>query len=196
MKKITFILGLLCLMSCKDKEVGDVTTSQVDTTAFGKRIEVTKEQVQLLPEAREYAAQWIEYITAQNEIEKFNDATIREVMDNAAPLTEIMQSLQTSVPDSLRSTAVEARLNVLTTKSMLLNHAASKREPNPEEIEEVAEEIPSEFNHLKIQMNEIFLKTLEDFEDELDLQESENETEEEQGNDSISVRSRRILNDS
>lgn len=195
MKKITFILGLLCLVSCKDKQVENSTTTEVDTTAFGKQIEVTNEHVQLLPEAREYAVQWIEYIAAQNEIEKFNDATLREVMNNAAPLAEIMTSLQYSVPDSLKSTAVEARLNVLTTKSMLLNHAASKRKPDPNEIEEVAEEIPSEFNYLKIQMNEIFLKTLQDFEDELDLQEEENEEEQEE-NDSISLQSRRVLNDS
>ncbi|MDT0648585.1 hypothetical protein [Autumnicola edwardsiae] len=194
MKKVPFILGLLCLVSCKDRQVEDPATTEVDTTEFGKQIEVTNERVQLLPEAREYAAQWIEYITAQNEIDKFNDATLRKVMTNAAPLAEIMQSLENSVPDSLRSTAVEARLNVLTTKSMLLDHAASKRKPNPEEIEEVAEEIPSEFNYLKIQMNEIFLKTLQDFEAELDLQEEENENEVE--NDSVSQRSLRTLNDS
>jgi hypothetical protein len=194
MKKVIFILGLLCLVSCKDRQVEDPATTEVDTTEFGKQIEVTNERVQLLPEAREYAAQWIEYITAQNEIDKFNDATLRKVMTNAAPLAEIMQSLENSVPDSLRSTAVEARLNVLTTKSMLLDHAASKRKPNPEEIEEVAEEIPSEFNYLKIQMNEIFLKTLQDFEAELDLQAEENENEVE--NDSVSQRSLRTLNDS
>ncbi|MDT0690885.1 hypothetical protein RM549_13890 [Salegentibacter sp. F188] len=192
MKKIAFILGLLCLVSCKDKQVEDTATTEVDTTEFGRQIEVTNEQVLLLPEAREYAAQWIEYITAQNEIENFKNATLREVMDNAAPLAEIMASLQNSVPDSLRSTAVESRLNVLTTKSLLLNHAASKRKPDPEEIEEIAEEIPSEFNYLKIQMNENFLKTLQDFEDELDLPQEEEEEE----NDSVSIRSRRILNDS
>ncbi|MDT0685218.1 hypothetical protein [Autumnicola psychrophila] len=192
MKKITFILGLLCLVSCKDKQVANSATTEVDTTEFGRQIEVTNEQVLLLPEAREYAVLWIEYITAQNEIDKFDDATLREVMDNAAPLAEIMISLQNSVPDSLRSTAVEARLNVLTTKSMLLNHAASKRKPDPDQIEEVAEEIPSEFNYLKIQMNEIFLKTLQDFEAELDLQEEEMEEEE---TDSVFARSRRILND-
>ncbi|MDT0647052.1 hypothetical protein RM545_10145 [Zunongwangia sp. F260] len=192
MKKITFILGMLCLMSCKDKQVENSATTEVDTTEFGRQIEVTNEQVVLLPEAREYAVLWIEYITAQNEIDKFDDATLREVMDNAAPLAEIMISLQNSVPDSLKSTAVEARLNVLTTKSMLLNHASSKRKPDPEQVEEVAEEIPSEFNYLKIQMNEIFLKTLQDFEAELDLQEEENEVE----NDSVSVRSLRTLNDS
>jgi hypothetical protein len=43
-------------------------------------------------------------------------------------------------------------------------------------------------------MNEIFLKTLQDFEAELDLQEEENENEIE--NDSVSQRSLRTLNDS
>ncbi|MDT0644129.1 hypothetical protein RM553_14930 [Zunongwangia sp. F363] len=174
MKKTIIILGMLALISCKDKELAQSSEDKVDTTPFGQEIAVTNQQVQLLPEAREYASQWIEYITAQNEIEKFQEASLREVMENSAPLAEIMQSLQTSLPDSLRTNGVEARLNVLTTKSMLLDFAASKRNPDPEEIREISEEIPSEFNNFKIQLNEIFLKTLEDFEKELDDMEEEN----------------------
>ncbi|MDT0675178.1 hypothetical protein [Autumnicola musiva] len=181
MKNIILIILLICLFSCREKQANQ-TVSKVDTTAFGLEIAVTNQQVQLQPGAREYASQWIEYITAQNEIQKFQDASLRDVMENSAPLAEIMESLQTSLPDSLRTNAVEARLSVLTTKSKLLKYAASKRDPNPEEIREISEEIPTEFNNLKIQLNEIFLKTLEDFEKELDEMEEENFDQE---NDSV-----------
>ncbi|WP_373057678.1 hypothetical protein [Zunongwangia sp. H14] len=174
MKKTVLFLGILILFSCKEKDAETATDDEVDTTAFGKEIAVTTQQVQLVPEAREYAGQWIEYITAQNEIQKFQDASLRDVMENASPLAEIMHSLQTSLPHSLRTNAVEARLNVLTTKSRLLQFAASKRDPDPEEIKDISEEIPTEFNNLKIQLNEIFLKSLEDFEKELDVMEEEN----------------------
>ena len=110
----------------------------------------------------------MEFITAQNEIEKLNDITVNEVMNSAGEIAQIMESLKNSVPDSLASIPVEARLNVVNTKAQLLKQYSTKRDPDAEEIRETTRELYKEFNNLKLQMNEIFLKSLEDFERELD----------------------------
>lgn len=87
-----------------------------------------------------------------------------------------MESLSTSIPDSLSSNAVRARANVLTTKAKVLEQLSHRRQLDANAITEVAREIPEEFNNFKIQLNELFLKTLEDFEEELDEFKAERDT--------------------
>ena len=122
----------------------------------------------LEPEAKKYALNWVEYITAQNEMKKLENSTINQVKNNAPAIAQIMESLKNSVPDSLRSVAVEARLNVVNTKAQLLKQYSGRQEPDAEDIAQTTKELHLEFNNLKLQMNEIFLKTLEEFEKELD----------------------------
>lgn len=164
-----FILIAASMMSCKNGQEPE-TTAQVeqDTTAFKAEIKTSRNSVPLDPEAREYALHWVEYITAQNEVEDLHRSTVREIMDKSAVISQIMQSLQSSVPDSLQSVPVLARLNVVSTKAQLLDQYSHKREPDAEAISRTASELYDEFNNLKLQMNEIFRKTMEDFEKELD----------------------------
>lgn len=188
MKGLLFIFFLILLTGCNS---GDKSNNQAegeeDTTAFSEKITVPNEEVVLLPEAREQVVNWVQYITAQNEIENLKSATLNQVIENARPLAQIMQSLKTSVPDSLQSTAVNARLTVLLTKAKVLEQLATRRKRDPEKIVQTAEEIPVEFNNFKLQLNELFLKSLEDFEMELDdLREEREQIEEKEITDSLS----------
>ncbi|MGY5845776.1 hypothetical protein ACW6QP_00010 [Salegentibacter sp. HM20] len=168
MKKIIFILLGLVVIGCQDKNSGQDTTEQIDSTGFNKQIELPAEQVILVPEARKYAIEWLAYITAQNEIDNFRGADVNYIKENSKPLVQIMQNLKSSLPDSLKSKAVESRINVLLTKTRILDQVSSMRNPNPDHIVEAAGDIPGEWNNFKLQLNELFLKTLEDFERELD----------------------------
>lgn len=169
MPKIILFILIICLTACKsENEAGEKAENNMDTTAFQAIIELDKRSLNLEPEARKYALNWVEFITAQNEIDKLDDITINQVMNNAGEIAQIMESLKNSVPDSLASIPVEARLNVVNTKAQLLKQYSSKRDPNASEIRETTKELYQEFNNLKLQMNEIFLKSLEDFERELD----------------------------
>lgn len=89
-------------------------------------------------------------------------------MNSAPAIAQIMESLKSSLPDSLKSVAVESRLNVVNTKAQLLKQYSGKQEPDAEDIAQTTQELHLEFTNLKLQMNEIFLKSLEDFEKELD----------------------------
>lgn len=169
MKNILFLLLAVSLFSCRSEhETEDSAKDAADTTAFQEKIKTEDRNLSLQADSRKYAMNWVEFITAQNEIERIKSSTIGEVMNNSGAIAQIMQSLQTSLPDSLKSVPVEARLNVLTTKAQLLKQYSGKQKPDPEAISKTASEIYSEFNNLKLQMNEIFMKSLEDFEKELE----------------------------
>jgi hypothetical protein len=180
MKTFFWITLLILFVGCNQNksENSKESKNKEKTIALAQKLELSKEQVSLLPEAQEITKEWLAYITAQSEIENLRNYTINDVIANATPITEIMKSLQETVPAKLKSNAVKARLGVLVTKSKILQQLAEKRDVNPEEIAETAKELPLEFNNFKTQVNELFLKTLEEFEEELD--EFENEEEQDQ----------------
>ncbi len=163
----------ICFISCKEENNTANTNTQIDSTALAKTIEVDEAEIKLDTTPRKLALKWVEFITAENEIRNIRNSKVSDVMQNAETIAEIMNSLKTSIPDTLLTNPVGARLNVVETKAQLLKQYSAKREPNPKQIGETAADLYLEFNNLKRQMNENFLKTLEDFEDELDKFEEE-----------------------
>lgn len=180
MRKFFWIILTAVVWSCEQDNTGNDPTAQtaVDTTAYNQPLDLTREEVILLPEVREITQDWLAYVTAESEIQNFRNYTVNDVISNATPIAEIMNSLRETLPDSLKATAVESRLAVLYTKGKILEQRAQRRTTDPREIATIAEQIPQEFNNFKIQLNELFLKTIEDFELELDLVDPEEETEE------------------
>lgn len=169
MKRFFLFIVALSIISCRtEHDAEDSAKDAADTTAFQEEIKTEEELETLEPEARNFALNWVEFITAQNEIEKLKGSKVGDVMNNSGAIAQIMQSLKTSLPDSLKSIPVEARLNVVNTKAQLLNQYSHKQEPDAEAISQTASELYTEFNNLKLQMNEIFRKSLEDFERELE----------------------------
>jgi len=176
MKKMVIIFVVL-LWSCGEKSQNqEMAHTAIDSTTLNQPIPTTKEEVNLLPEAREQAIKWLAFITAQNEIDKLKSASLGEIIESAGPLAQIMESLRSTVPDSLSSRAVNARLNAIATKAKILDQLAHRRQLDAEKITQTASEIPDDFNNFKIQLNELFLKTLEDFEAELDKFEVERDS--------------------
>ena len=177
MKTLLWIILLILFVGCNQNKSENSNESQdkENTIALNQKLDFSKEQVGLLPEAQEITNEWLAYITAQSEIENLKNYTINDVIANATPITEIMQSLKATVPARLKTNAVQARLGVLVTKAKILQQLTEKREVNTEEIAKIAKELPLEFNNFKTQVNELFLKTLEEFEEELDEFENQEE---------------------
>ncbi|CAM4089030.1 hypothetical protein [Gillisia hiemivivida] len=177
MKTSFWILFIFIMVGCNQKSTENSNESDRKDIqlALTQKLEASKVEVILLPEAQEITNEWLAYITAQSEIENLKNYTLNDVIANTTPITEIMKSLQETVPVRLQSNAVKARLGVLVTKSKILQQLAEKREVDPEKISKTAKELPLEWNNFKIQINELFLKTLEEFEEELDEIENEEE---------------------
>ena len=170
MKKILLLpILLVCLAACEEKNVQQNQTSTGDTIAFSQPIEVeTNRTVTLLPNAQEAISEWLAYATAQNEVETLKGATGTEVIQSSEPLVQIMDNLYRTLPDTLKVTAVRARTNVLHTKAQILHQLANKKNKDASEVFRAANEVITEFDNFKLQLNELFLKTPEDFELELD----------------------------
>lgn len=170
MRRFFSILMLISIFSCKQSEQPqkNAASTGIDTTSVDQKIKMPSQTIRLLPAASAYTSDWLGFVTAQEEIRNFENYSIKDVTSNAKPIVEIMKSMQESVPDTLKSIPVQARLTVLYTKAKVLEQLAARPEYKSKKIAEVAASIPSEFNNLKIQINELFLKTLEDFDNELD----------------------------
>lgn len=169
MRKILFYILPIFLFSCEEKQEPSKSNSVQSESSFEDRLEVNGNRtVNLLPDARQVAGEWVAYATAQNEIQSLEESTGYEIMGSSKNLVQIMESLRTSLPDTLRSNAVEARLNVLYTKSQILQQLSNKKQKDPDEIFNVANDLVVEFDNFKLQLNELFLKTPENFEMELD----------------------------
>ena len=169
MRKILSFFVIISFFACEEKEKTSQISPVQSRTTFSDQLEInTNRTVNLLPEARQLAGEWLAYATAQNEIENLVQSTGQEIMGSSNNLVQIMETLQTSIPDTLRSNAVEARANVLYTKAQVLHQLSNKKQKNPDEIFEVAGDLVVEFDNFKLQLNELFLKTPENFETELD----------------------------
>ena len=142
-----------------------------DAASLSDSLEVkTNRQVSLLPEAQVKVSDWLEYATAYNQVEDMRTTTGRSLVSNSQPIVQIMEALNSSLPDSLQQVPVRARTTVLVTKANVLHQVATKKEVEAEEFFTAANDIILEFDNFKLQLNELFLKTPEDFEIELDRQ--------------------------
>lgn len=169
MKKIFVIVSFLIITACQDRTVQDTGDDGQDTLELSRTLEVENDRVvTLLPEAQEAINEWLAYATAQNEIQELRNATGHDIVETSEPMVQIMEGLQSTIPPELQETAVRARVNVLVTKARLLHQRANKKYRNEEEIYGAASDLIEEFDNFKIQLNEVFLSTPEDFELELD----------------------------
>ena len=177
MKIIFSVIFLTLLIGCDQKrEMEGQREIAIDTSALNAKINFPEMEVVLLTETQEITGNWLAFLTAQSEIDNFRSYTVKEITDNAAPIAEIMQNLKDTAPKEFESHAAQTRLSVLYTKAKVLEFLSNKRNPDYAAIKSTAEELPVEFNNFKIQLNELFLKTLEELELELDTFDAEDTT--------------------
>ena len=169
MKNLLLLFSILLLVSCKEEPPQPTNTNPEAKARFAEQLQVTtNRRVDLLPEAREQVSQWLAYATAQNEMESLRNSTGYEILDSSNSIMQIMESLKESTPDTLQTPAVTSRTNVLVTKAKILHQLSNKKEKDAAEIFDVANDLIVEFDNFKLQLNELFLKTPVDFEQELD----------------------------
>lgn len=166
------VLGL-CMtgFSCKEENnAGSKQAFQKERArSFSEKLDVpSNKTIELSPQAKKETAQWLAYITAQAEIKRFESFTVQDAVDRAATVQKIMKALQETIPKNFQENPILVRINVLVTLSNVLSHAAENPNATAEEIAQTAEKIPVAFQNLKIQLNEIFRKGLEDFQLELE----------------------------
>lgn len=169
MKNLLLLFSVLLLISCGEESQKPKASNSEGKARFSEELEVTtNRRVNLLPEAREEVSEWLAYATAQNEMETLRSSTGTAILESSNSIMQIMESLHSSVPDTLQTPAVLARTNVLVTKAKILHQLSNKKEKDAAEIFNVANDLIVEFDNFKLQLNELFLKSPVDFEQELD----------------------------
>lgn len=169
MKKYLFLPALLFCLACEENAQQQTEPVQQDSLELSEPLQVeTNRRVTLMPEAQQAVSEWLAYATAQHEIENMKNTTGKEIIRNSEPLLQIMENLHTSIPDSLQVNAVQARTNVLLTKAGILHQLSNKKDKEAGEIFKAANDLVVEFDNFKLQLNELFLPSPEDFELELD----------------------------
>src|SRR5690606_566678 len=104
MRKNLIIFSMFCLLACDENRQAPQVAPVQSSTSFSDRLEVSKNrEVTLSAEARPIAADWLAYITAQNEIENLENRTGTEIMESSNNLMQIMENLRSSMPDTLRT---------------------------------------------------------------------------------------------
>jgi hypothetical protein len=170
--KVLGILGLAILVfaSCEDNTTVTETTAVVqDSIVLAQKVKASKTiQVTLQSEPKEFVANWLAYITAQDEIANLETASLQNVVEKAVPLSKIMTELRSTIPEQLSSKAVMSRLIVIETKTKILEQLTKRQTLDSEKVLVIAKELPQDFENFKLQLNELFLKTPDQFEIELD----------------------------
>ena len=171
MKKFFLLILALALFSCQEEKKQNTPVNPEAKRSFSEQLEVnSNRRVNLLPEAQEQVSEWLAYATAQDEISNLRARTGTEIMANSKNLVQIMESLRSTLPDTLQTPAVIARTNVLLTKAKVLQQVCNKKHKKADEVFELANDLLLEFGNFKLQLNELFLKAPGDFEKELDEQ--------------------------
>lgn len=163
------ILVLVLTVSCKEapEAVEDTNADE----ALAQTLEPTGgRMVDLTSEAMNVASRWLAFVTAQNEIRDLRNATGHQIIANADPLRQIMNSLSSTLPDTLKVTPIESRVTVLVTKAEVLHQQTTKKNQSVSEIFEAATSLINEFENFKLQLNERFLPAPGDFQQELERQ--------------------------
>ena len=186
MKRAIFGILLMILGSCvQDSEKGKPETKPRDTPAFTQKFAIETSILPLEASARKHASKWAAYIVLNEEVKQLQNTSVNYLIDNSSAWAQLMETLQATLPDSLGSKPVNSRLRVLTTKAKILEQKSHLQSIKPQEVEEIGIEIPMDFNNLNIQLNELFIESIEDFEAELDRLVEENRLRQQQKRDSL-----------
>lgn len=160
---------LIFLASCKE-EANEPAANPSDQALAETIDDIARRTVNLTPQAMEVASQWLAFATAQNEIQDLRQATGHQIIASSNPLSQIMESLNSTLPDTLKVVPVETRTTVLLTKAKVLQQRSNKKQRETAEIFEAARDLITEFENFKLQLNERFLPSPSSFENELDRQ--------------------------
>ena len=166
------ICGAFFLIACKEEvtEENEQKTFQQETAeALSKKVSISSNRsVDLITEAQETTANWSAYLSLKNEIESFENSTYQEIINGSNNLVESLVTIKASLPQDFKVTPVYARIKVLITQAQVLRQEVENPRVQPARIDSLVNEIYTSFTNLKIQLNEVYLKTLDDIESEFD----------------------------
>lgn len=115
-------------------------------------------KVEISQEVDSLVKNWPIYEDFKNEVNRFNNYSIQDVISNLSTVERVIDSLQRTIPKKVDTFPVVSRIKVLNTKAKYMLLLSEKQKPKLNPIMRMAEEFPLEFNALNIQLNEVFIR--------------------------------------
>lgn len=166
-----FLVGVCgCSHSQKKKrEVQRISSLQKRTTMLSQKIDLSGlPKVSLSSDAERATSDWANYLNLKSEIDNLEHSTLQNLIGNTNNLVTIVLDLQDSIPKKFQTTPIQSRLTVLNTKTHILKQRTKPHHVDPRELQQAGRAIYQAFFHLNIQINEVFLQQLPDFEIDMD----------------------------
>lgn len=164
-----FTLFINCKNSDKKNKKGKSTYLEQNTQALSKRIDLSSvSSVELSPQAKEASSNWLKFLSANSELKKFNNYSLQELINNKNNLSQSFKNLQDSIPKQFDVVPVQSRITVLVTKSDMFKEYGNRERIDSKEVQVYGQEIYKAFTDLKIQLNEVFLEQLPEFQIDMD----------------------------
>lgn len=185
-----FFISIILLVGCNEDEKQKKALESFQEKKAAQLKESVKiaeiKNVSLSAEARDSVSQWPEFLTFENEIADIKNSSIQVIVNSSNNLKETSAGLISTIPPIFREIPIKARINVLYTKASILVQETSKTNFDNDLITEKVKELMISFQNLKTQLNEVFLKTLEEFEQEIEKRIQQQDSIQQLKKDSIS----------
>lgn len=170
---ITVVIVLSGLWSCQNKKKQPAKEKhsyvEKNSRALSADLQLNHiQEVRLSSQSENAVSSWINFMSLQSEINKFDGFTLQNLVENSDNLLEAVKSVQDSIPSAFNNQPVQSRLNVLATKAKVLNQNGSRSYVDTTDLQQNGKDIYGAFQNLKIQLNEVFLQDLPEFGDDFD----------------------------
>ncbi|MBZ9778492.1 hypothetical protein LB452_06100 [Psychroflexus sp. CAK8W] len=158
--KVSVLIFFAVAVSCNNQNKDD-KDDKIDSETSDELQEKIKldtiQLVKLSDETKRATEDWNKYIALNSEIERFENYTLLDVINNASAIGNVVDSLNFTVPRVFDTKAVKARIVTIQTHTLLLGENSKRVEPNPSQIKDLSAKIKLDFNNLNIQLNEVFI---------------------------------------
>lgn len=151
MRFLTFLGIILVLVSCQEKQQTSTTVVEKSEHSIAQK---HKELTRLEGKALKKVDNWDEYESVGNFLEKFKNISPNEALNNSKELNDLVKSLNDSIkPEFLKSSALDARLNLLLNESMRLYDMSSISAITHQEVNLQVEKLLEAYSSLNSKIN-------------------------------------------
>ncbi len=159
---VSYFVILVCSISstsCQTEEKSSDENDNIKTIYEQKISQDFIKMVALSPEAEAITTDWEAYLAIRTELERTQNMTLGEVLNNAENIVRISDSLQTKLPDTFQVDQIKARLKLIETQAKIQQQLLARRIEDTVAIKQSIYKLLQGFNSLNIQINERFIQT-------------------------------------
>ncbi|MGO3706273.1 MAG: hypothetical protein ACTJGD_00410 [Mesonia hippocampi] len=160
--------GALLLVSCKEEAAKEALPVLAKEQLEKKVVLSTNFEVLFNQKSKTALNNWASYLTLDNEVDRIKSATVKDILSNSNSLLVAIDSVAATTPTDFKNKPIAARIKTLKVKAAMLKQLNDFHDFTPEEVEQYAQEVYIAYQNFQLQLNEVYLEGLRDFEKNFD----------------------------